>query len=218
MPLTTDVRLLADKIAAAVVQLDRAGQELGVNLIHLLGQGAPVSPAKQAERVGWTEERVVRQLERWPGVYRADVSDLRPAEAVVSLLVPDRPLEDDVIASFCRFVHFFASPEAAATWTSEHEGMFVISVEDAFEVGRLVNRVRFGEALGRLSVPPRACQGSAGRRLKRRRRWLKHRVDGRLRTRPEVLGQENAPSPIAARMGVAAPGTLTPHRHGLPRG
>jgi hypothetical protein len=52
-----------------------------------------------------------------------------------------------VIRSFCRFVHFFASRDAAATWTAEHPGTFSIPVEDAFEIARLVNQARFGEAL-----------------------------------------------------------------------
>jgi alkylmercury lyase len=74
-------------------------------------------------------------------------SDLTPPEALVSFLVPDRPFGDDLIRSFCHFVHFFASPQAAATWTAAHDGTFAIPVDDAFEVGRLVNRDRFGKAL-----------------------------------------------------------------------
>jgi alkylmercury lyase len=214
MPTTIDTRLLADRLAAAVVQLDKPGQQLGVNLVRMLAEGEPVSPASLAERVGWTEEQVIDELERWPGVFRDDagrvigyagltvvemgahrlhvdgrelstwcaydtlflpellgrtvdvssrcpvtgeqisltvgpdgVSDLSPAEAVVSFLVPDRPFGDDVIQTFCHFVHFFATPEAAASWTAEHEGTLAIPVEDAFEVGQLVNRARFGEAL-----------------------------------------------------------------------
>jgi alkylmercury lyase len=75
------------------------------------------------------------------------VSDLRPADTVVSFLAPDKPFDSDVIQSFCHFVHFFSTPEASASWTGEHPGTFVISVEGAFHVGRLVNRARFGAAL-----------------------------------------------------------------------
>ena len=75
------------------------------------------------------------------------VRDLQPAEAVVSFLAPDTVFDDSVIQSFCQYVHFFACEDAAATWTSTHEGTFAIPVDDAFEVGRRVNRARFGQAL-----------------------------------------------------------------------
>jgi hypothetical protein len=41
----------------------------------------------------------------------------------------------------------FTSEEAAAVWMNSHDGTFTISVEDAFHVGRLANRARFGRAL-----------------------------------------------------------------------
>lgn len=75
------------------------------------------------------------------------VSDLHPDEAVVSFLVPDAPFDGNVIQSFCQFVHFFPSDEEAARWTASREGTFVISVEDAFRLGRLANQARFRDAL-----------------------------------------------------------------------
>jgi len=69
-------------------------------------------------------------------------------EAVVSFLVPDRDFDADVIQSFCHFVHFFASAEAGEAWTAEHPGTFLLSLEDAFELGRLVNALNFPSALG----------------------------------------------------------------------
>ena len=65
--------------------------------------------------------------------------DLQPAEAVVSFLVPDGEFDATVIQSFCHFVHFFASPTAAATWTAEHPDTFTLSVRDAYELGQLTN-------------------------------------------------------------------------------
>ena len=73
--------------------------------------------------------------------------DLHPAEAVVSFLVPESGFDTGVIQSFCHFVHFFASAEAGRPWTTEHEGTFLLSVDDAFELGRLTNRAAFGTAL-----------------------------------------------------------------------
>jgi alkylmercury lyase len=68
--------------------------------------------------------------------------------AVVSFLLPDRDFDADVIQSFCHFVHFFASPEAGEAWTAEHPGTFLLSLEEAFELGRLVNALNFPSALG----------------------------------------------------------------------
>jgi alkylmercury lyase len=63
--------------------------------------------------------------------------------AQVSFLVPERVLGPDVIESFCHFVHFFSSPEAGRAWTARHEGTFLLSLEEAFELGRLVNARNF---------------------------------------------------------------------------
>ena len=49
----------------------------------------------------------------------------------------------DVIQTFCHFVHFFTSGEAGESWTAEHPGTFLLSLEDAFELGRLVNARNF---------------------------------------------------------------------------
>ncbi len=55
-------------------------------------------------------------------VDRNGVRDLRPAGAVVSMVIPDGPFGYDVIESFCHKVLFFASEKAGASWAAEHEG------------------------------------------------------------------------------------------------
>jgi len=75
------------------------------------------------------------------------VKEISPATTVVSFLTPDRPFDQDVIMSFCHFVHFFASPELAEKWTTEHPGTFLLSVDDAFALGQLTNRWNAGDAL-----------------------------------------------------------------------
>ncbi len=76
------------------------------------------------------------------------VEEISPATTVVSFLTPDRPFDQDVIMNFCRFVHFFASPETAAKWTTAHPGTFLLSVEDAYALGHLTNQQNGGDALG----------------------------------------------------------------------
>jgi hypothetical protein len=63
------------------------------------------------------------------------VSDLSLA-SVVSFLVPDKPFDQDVIQSFYHFVHFFASRKSAERWAVGRDGIALLPVDDAFEVGR----------------------------------------------------------------------------------
>lgn len=74
-------------------------------------------------------------------------ADLSPAEAVMSFIDPGESFGDDVIQSFCRFVHFFASPEAAEEWTRSHPGTYVIPIENGYEIGRRTNAAQWGELL-----------------------------------------------------------------------
>ena len=66
------------------------------------------------------------------------VRDVTPAGAFVSMLVPEGPFAYDVIESFCHFVLFFASRASGEKWVAEHEGTTLVSVEKAFELGRLL--------------------------------------------------------------------------------
>ena len=78
----------------------------------------------------------------------AGIADLAPPETVVSFLVPETQFDADVVQSFCHFVYFFASPDAAASWTAQHPGTFPLTVDDAFRLGQLTNRATFGAVLG----------------------------------------------------------------------
>jgi len=76
-------------------------------------------------------------------------ADVAPPEAVLTFLLPDARFNEDTIASFCSFIHYFASRYAAEEWTADRPGTFVISIEDGFEIGRRTNLSRWGDALGR---------------------------------------------------------------------
>lgn len=88
------------------------------------------------------------------------IERVEPETAVVSFLTPDlsdlaesfecattcdegREVRDRAIASFCHFIFFFRRPEAAVAWTERHPGTFVLSLEDAFELGRRANAAVF---------------------------------------------------------------------------
>ncbi len=74
-----------------------------------------------------------------------------PAHLVLSFLLPDAPLFEqttaETVRSFCHFIHFLASPQAATAWTARHEGTFVLSLDDGVVLGTLNNAARFGAAL-----------------------------------------------------------------------
>ena len=44
-----------------------------------------------------------------------------------------------MIESFCHRVLFFASEEAGRSWAAEHEGTTLLSVQEAFELGRAMS-------------------------------------------------------------------------------
>jgi alkylmercury lyase len=76
------------------------------------------------------------------------VGDVSHPSAVVSFLRPEREFDADVIDSFCHFVLFFANEDAGARWVRDHEGTFLLSLEEAFELGRLVNEQNFPSTIG----------------------------------------------------------------------
>ena len=75
------------------------------------------------------------------------VSRVAPSSTIVSMLVPRGTLGEDVIASFCCHVRYFSSADAGAQWFLEHGGTFPLSVAEAFELGRLANRITFKQVL-----------------------------------------------------------------------
>lgn len=73
------------------------------------------------------------------------VESVRPEGAAVSFLFPDGPFGPDAVQSFCHFVYFFASRRSGERWVADHPGTFLLSVNEAFELGRLTNRMRWGK-------------------------------------------------------------------------
>ena len=66
------------------------------------------------------------------------VREVTPTSALVSMMIPDGPFGYDVIESFCHRVLFFASDQTGATWIARHKGATLLSVEQAYEVGRVL--------------------------------------------------------------------------------
>ena len=77
------------------------------------------------------------------------IESVAPNDVVVSFLKPDAPFDSDVITSFCHFVHFFPSRASGERWVKEHPRTFLLSLDDAFQLGHISNR-RFATALSAL--------------------------------------------------------------------
>jgi alkylmercury lyase len=76
------------------------------------------------------------------------VERVEPAGAQMSLLLPDsQGIQKNVITSFCHFVHFFPSRQAAESWTSKHPGTFMLSIHEAHVLARLKNEAQYREVL-----------------------------------------------------------------------
>jgi alkylmercury lyase len=73
--------------------------------------------------------------------------EVAPPSTVVSFLEPTGKFDSNVIQSFCHYVHYFASPEAAEAWIGGHLGTFELSLSDAWQLAYRTNSSTFGSAL-----------------------------------------------------------------------
>lgn len=77
----------------------------------------------------------------------AGVHDVVPEGAAMTLQRVRGFGVKDMIGTFCRYVHFFASEQEARAWAERNEDTYVASLAEGFEYGRLYNRARLGDAL-----------------------------------------------------------------------
>jgi alkylmercury lyase len=76
------------------------------------------------------------------------VERVEPVGAQMSVLVPDaEEMQKNVVTSFCHFVHFFPSRQAAESWTAKHAGTFMLSIHEAHVLARLKNEAQYREVL-----------------------------------------------------------------------
>ncbi|MEE9148465.1 MAG: alkylmercury lyase MerB [Candidatus Tectomicrobia bacterium] len=65
------------------------------------------------------------------------VTHCDPASTMLSFVIPESAAcHEDVVGNFCCYVQFFCSAQAGATWIAQNEGSFLLSVEEAYEIGR----------------------------------------------------------------------------------
>jgi hypothetical protein len=127
----------AGAISAAMPKLDLTDQQIATQIHQLMSANEPVDPADVARNIGVPVELVNARLDSWPG------------GAVVSMVVPDAPFGYDVIEAFCSRVFFFASEATGARWAAEHPRTTILSVDEAFDVGRVLNEKTAPDLFGK---------------------------------------------------------------------
>ena len=76
------------------------------------------------------------------------LEQIEPAGTVMSFLRPEvARVRENVMLHFCRFVHFFASSAAGARWVARTPGTFLLSLENAYELGRRKNMAQYPDVL-----------------------------------------------------------------------
>ncbi len=76
------------------------------------------------------------------------VEAVEPAAAVMSILIGDPEVvktnPTKVMASFCHHIFFLESQETGAEWAAQHgEGTFLVTLDEAFALGKRFNATQF---------------------------------------------------------------------------
>ncbi len=103
-----------------------------------------VGHTAEIESVGPVEDGIVRLT-----VTPERVDRVEPVRAHMSILLPDaQEMQKDIVTSFCHFVHFFPSRQAAESWTAKHAEAFLLSIHEAHVLARLKNEPQYYDVLG----------------------------------------------------------------------
>lgn len=81
-------------------------------------------------------------------VSATQVKAISSQDIVVSFLKPNfDDFTNDITASFCHFVFFFVNRDAGEQWCAEHPNTFLLSLDEAFTVGKQMNADRYNLTL-----------------------------------------------------------------------
>jgi len=76
------------------------------------------------------------------------VKQANPADAQMSFLLPDaESTQKDILSAFCCFVHFFPTRKAGENWVAQHDGTFLLSIEQGLAVAHRKNMAQYGNVL-----------------------------------------------------------------------
>lgn len=78
---------------------------------------------------------------------KSGIVEIEPEESVVSFIVPNtEDMRENVIQNLYSYIHFFTSEKSAQEWLSEtkhSENSFILSVQEAHELGLEKNKIRY---------------------------------------------------------------------------
>lgn len=83
-----------------------------------------------------------------PISFAVNVNRIAPqrTDLVLSMVDPDaEEMTEDIIGSFCHFIHFFESSQTGSQWVEDHPDTYLISLDEALEIARLMNRTRYNQ-------------------------------------------------------------------------
>lgn len=83
-----------------------------------------------------------------PISFTVDVDQVQPKHTnmVLSMVDPDaEELAEDIVGSFCHFIHFFESIETGKQWIEDHPDTYLISLNEALEIAHLMNKTRYNQ-------------------------------------------------------------------------
>ena len=79
-----------------------------------------------------------------PEAIESSRPDQIPDQIRVSFLIPDEAaFRENITASFCHHVFFLRSVEAGECWLATHPGTFLLSLDEAFAIGKKMNAARY---------------------------------------------------------------------------
>jgi len=61
--------------------------------------------------------------------------NVSPPGPLVSFIWPSGPFDQNVVQSFCNYVHYFASQKSTDRWAAGRENIVLLPVSAAFQVG-----------------------------------------------------------------------------------
>ncbi len=109
----------------------------GLFLPELLDSPARITTACPVTRVD------IRLTVTPEGVEKAD-----PTGVVMSFVMPETAeYRADLRGTFCRYVNFFFSDQAGATWLTGNPGAVILSLAEAYALGRIRNETGFKDIL-----------------------------------------------------------------------
>src|SRR6202035_5472690 len=64
-------------------------------------------------------------------VYPKRIESVDPDSVCISFLTPDSSrFQQDIVQSFCHYIHFFRSPKDGEAWIAKRPGTFILSLDE----------------------------------------------------------------------------------------